>query len=193
MEKNKKEVMTKHAKSHHTHSREAPFKPKETVVIKKIEKTIKFKLIPLTKRDKKELISLLEDYTKMLKESLEIIMKHNIVSKRKAHEKCYKHLREKYPHLHNKFVQEAYKRALTMYNSYRQRLKKWRRGKLKHKPSPPELKAKNVLDLHIDTFRIAERGGYKLLRLSYSSGQYIWFLIMEYGWASKHLSSGLGS
>ena len=126
----------------------------------------------------------------MLAEATKIIVAEDIRGRKKAHDRIYPLFRERWPDIHNKFIQEAYKRALAMYNSYRQRLKKWRRGKLKHKPSPPKPKANNVLDLHIDTFRIIGRDGYRLLRLSYGGGRYIWFLIVEYGWASKHLSNG---
>ncbi len=40
----------------------------------------------------------------MVREALEIIVKSDARSKGKAHKLCYKLLREKYPHLHNKFA-----------------------------------------------------------------------------------------
>ena len=49
-------------------------------------------------------------------------MKNDVRSKKRAHELCYRLLRNKYPHLHNKLVQGAYKRALAMYRSYRKLL-----------------------------------------------------------------------
>jgi len=97
------------------------------MVVKIIEKTIKLKLIPLTRDDKNQLYSLLEEYTAMIREALDIIIRSDARSKKKAHELCYTYLRERHPHLHNKFAQEAYKRALAMYRSYRKLLSKWRR------------------------------------------------------------------
>ena len=97
------------------------------MTVKTIEKTIKLKLIPLTSSDKNQLISLLNDYTLMIKETLGTIIKNDVRSRKKTHELCYSFLRERYPHLHNKFVQEAYKRALVMYRSYRKLLNKWKR------------------------------------------------------------------
>ena len=63
----------------------------------------------------------------MLKEALDIIIKNDVHSRKKAHELCYDFLRERYLYLHNKFVQEAYKRALAMYRSYRKLSNKWKR------------------------------------------------------------------
>ncbi|HIQ13889.1 MAG TPA: hypothetical protein EYH44_05860, partial [Thermoprotei archaeon] len=80
-------------------------------MIKTIKKTVKLKLVPLTKKDKNSLLSLLNDYTLMIRESLHIIIENDIRSRKRAHELCYRLLRRKYPHLHNKYVQEAYKRA----------------------------------------------------------------------------------
>ncbi len=157
---------------------------------RRIEKTIVLKLKPLGKGDEKMFYTLLEAYNSMLMEATRIVVLEDIRSRKKAHKRIYPILRERWPEIHNKFAQEAYKRALAMYRSYRQRLKKYKAGKLKHKPSPPDPKAKNVLDIHIDTFRIIDRGEYKLLRLSYGGGRYIWFLMVEYEWANRHLADG---
>jgi hypothetical protein len=63
----------------------------------------------------------------MIREALDTIVINYARSRGKAHELCYRFLRERHPHLHNKFVQEAYKRALAMYRSYRKLLNRWRR------------------------------------------------------------------
>ncbi len=124
-----------------------------------MRKTIKLKLVPLTKNDKNKLLFLLNDYTSMIREALDMIMKNDVRSRKKAHELCYRVLREKYPHLHNKFAQEAYKRALAMNRSYRKLLNKWKRlPKKKRKrvspPSPPKIKDNKIIELHIDTYRL---------------------------------------
>ncbi|MEM4786771.1 MAG: hypothetical protein QXV28_02155, partial [Ignisphaera sp.] len=92
---------------------------------KTIQKTLKIKLVPLSKRDKVLVHSLLSDYTNILMDALNIVVKNNVRSRKKAHELCYRYLRERYPHLHNKYVEEAYKRALVVYRSYRKLLGKW--------------------------------------------------------------------
>ncbi|MEM4970903.1 MAG: hypothetical protein QXE01_06585 [Sulfolobales archaeon] len=101
-----------------------------------LRKTLKLKIIPLTKRDKLEAQTLLKDYRELVGEALNIIMTNDARSKKKAHDLCYRTLREKYPHLHNKFAEEAYKRALANYKGYRKQLRKWDKGELKSKPSP---------------------------------------------------------
>ena len=62
---------------------------------KTIEKTIKFKLIPLTRSVKSQLVSLLNDYTSMVKDALDVIIKNDVRSRKRAHELCYRVLREK--------------------------------------------------------------------------------------------------
>lgn len=159
---------------------------------KTIEKTIRFKLVPLTRRDRNQLISLLNDYTSMIKEALNIIIENNVRSVRRAHELCYHVLREKYPNLHNKFVQEAYKRALAMYRSYRKLLNKWRklpekkREKISH-PSLPNIEDNKVIELHIDTYRLERKHGFLVLRTSKGDNDYLKFLVMEYSYARKEL------
>jgi len=104
---------------------------------------LKLRIIPLTREDRKQLISLLRDYTSMVREALELIIRNDIRSVKKAHETCYKVLREKYTYLHNKFVEEAYKRALAMYRSYRKLLSRWGRTSKRRRgvsqPSPPKV------------------------------------------------------
>ncbi|MCD6487925.1 MAG: hypothetical protein J7K21_01705, partial [Desulfurococcales archaeon] len=134
-------------------------------MIKTIEKTIKYKLIPLTKNDGSQLLSLLNDYTAMIRGALEIIAGNDARSRKKAHKLCYRILRERYPHLHNKFVQEAYKRALAMYRSYRKLLNKWKRLPERKKksispPSLPTIESNRVIELHVDTYRLERRHGF---------------------------------
>ena len=62
---------------------------------KTIEKTIKLKLIPLTKNDRDQLHSLLEEYTIMIKEGMDIIIENDARSRKKAHDLCYAFLRKK--------------------------------------------------------------------------------------------------
>ena len=151
------------------------------MMIKTVEKTIKFKLIPLTKSDKVLLLNLLNDYTSMLREALDIVVKNDVRSKKKAHELCYAILRKKYSHLHNKFVQEAYKRALAMYRSYRKLLNKWKQlPKKKRKkispPSPPKIEG-NIEKKHDFLLLIMSKGNSIRLR----------FLVMEYDYARREL------
>jgi len=114
----------------------------------------------------------------MLREALGIIIENDVRSRKKAHEKCYRVLREKYPQLHNKFVQEAYKRALAIYRSYRKLLNKWKRlsekkrGKIKP-PSPPSVEENRVVELHIDTYKLERRHGFLTLAVSKGNGVYL--------------------
>ncbi|MEM4682823.1 MAG: hypothetical protein QXR37_05695, partial [Ignisphaera sp.] len=70
---------------------------------------MKIKLLPVSRRDKVLVHSLLSDYTKILRDALNIVVKNDVKSKKRAHELCYRYLRERYHHLHNKYVEEAYK------------------------------------------------------------------------------------
>jgi len=162
---------------------------------KTIEKTIKFKLIPLTRSDKGQLVSLLNDYTSMVKDALDVIIKNDVRSRKRAHELCYRILREKYPHLHNKFVQEAYKRALAVYRSYRKLLNKWKRlPKKKRKrispPSLPTIEGNRVVELHVDTCRLEKRHNFLVLIVSKGNGTYLRFLVMVYNYARKEIEGG---
>ena len=164
------------------------------MTIKTIEKTIKLKLIPLTSSDKNQLISLLNDYTLMIKETLGTIIKNDVRSRKKTHELCYSFLRERYPHLHNKFVQEAYKRALVMYRSYRKLLNKWKRLSEKKKkrvspPSPPTVEDNRVIELHVDTYKLERRHGFLVLTVSKGNSVYLKFLVMEYDNARREINS----
>ena len=162
------------------------------MVTKTIEKTLKFKLIPLTRNDKDQLLSLLEEYTSIVREALDVIIKNDVRSRKKAHELCYRFLRNKYPHLHNKFIQEAYKRALAMYRSYRKLLNKWKRLPEKKKkrispPSPPMIEGNRVIELHVDTYKLERKHGFLVLTVSKGNGVYLRFLVMEYGYAKREL------
>ena len=156
---------------------------------KTIQKTLKVKLVPVSKRDKVLVHSLLSDYTNILMDVLNIVVKNDVRSRKKAHELCYRYLRERYPHLHNKYVEEAYKRALSMYRSYRRLLGKWMKHKRGNPPSPPSVDANRVVDLHIDTFRIEEENSFKILRLSIGSGEYAKFIMLVYDHALRELSN----
>ncbi len=161
---------------------------------KNIEKTVKLKLIPLSKSDKSELHSLLNEYTSMIKEALDIIVRNDARSMKRAHELCYKLLREKHPHIHNKFVQEAYKRALAMYRSYRKLLSKWKRLPEKKRkrvshPSLPRIEDNRVVELHIDTYKLEREHEFLTLTISKGNGVYLKFLVMEYRHARKELES----
>ena len=130
----------------------------------------------------------------MMRETLEIVVNNDVRSRKKAHELCYRVLREKYPHLHNKFVQEAYKRALAMYRSYRKLLNKWkklseRKRKKISPPSPPSLEKNRVIELHIDTYRLKRRHGFLVLTISKGNGTYLRFLVMEYVYARRELNN----
>jgi len=157
---------------------------------KTIEKTIKLKLIPLSKSDKSQLISLLKEYTVMIREAIDIIIENDARSRKRAHELCYAFLREKHPHLHNKFAQEAYKRALAMYRSYRKLLSKWKRLPSKKRispPSKPRVEDNRVLELHIDTYKLKRKHGFLALTISRGNGLHLKFLAMEYEHARKEL------
>jgi len=107
----------------------------------------------------------------MIKEALDIIVRNDVHSKKRAHELCYAYLRGRHPHLHNKFAQEAYKRALAMYRSYRKLLNKWKRLSEEKRrrtlpPSPPRVEESRVVELHVDTFKLERKHGYLLLTIS---------------------------
>jgi len=132
----------------------------------------------LTRSDKSQLLSLLSDYTSMIRETLDTIIENDIRSRKKAHELCYGSLRNKYPHLHNKFVQEAYKRALGMYRSYRKLLNKWKRLPEKKRkrispPSPPKVDGNRIIELHIDTYKLERKHGFIALTISKGNGVYL--------------------
>ena len=119
-------------------------------------------------------------------------MENDVRSRRRAHGLCYRPLREKYPSFHNKFAQEAYKRTLSIYRSYRKLLSKWRRlpEKLKKttsSPSPPSVEENRVIDLHIDTFRLKREHGFLVLTISKGNGRYLRFIVREYKYAIKEL------
>jgi len=146
----------------------------------------------LTRSDKSQLLSLLSDYTSMIRETLDTIIENDIRSRKKAHELCYGSLRNKYPHLHNKFVQEAYKRALGMYRSYRKLLNKWKRLPEKKRkrispPSPPKVDGNRIIELHIDTYKLERKHGFIALTISKGNGVYLKLLVMEYEYASREL------
>ncbi len=150
---------------------------------------MKIKLVPVSRRDKVLAHRLLSDYTTLLRDALNIVVENDVRSRKKAHELCYRYLRERYPHLHNKYVEEAYKRALSMYRSYRRLLRKWMKHKRGNPPSPPSVDVNRVVDLHIDTFRIEEEDGFKILRLSIG-GEYARFIMLVYDHALRELSNG---
>ncbi|MCD6510614.1 MAG: transposase [Thermoprotei archaeon] len=146
----------------------------------------------MTRSDKSQLLSLLSDYTSMIRETLDTIIENDIRSRKKAHELCYGSLRNKYPHLHNKFVQEAYKRALGMYRSYRKLLNKWKRLPEKKRkrispPSPPKVDGNRIIELHIDTYKLERKHGFIALTISKGNGVYLKFFVMEYEYASREL------
>ncbi len=146
----------------------------------------------MTKSDKNQLLSLLNDYTSMIREALDIIIENDVRSRKKVHELCYRFLRGKYPHLHNKLVQEAYKRALAMYRSYRKLLNKWKRLPEKKRkeispPSPPKVEENKVVELHINTFKLERKHRFLTLVVSKGSGTYLRFLVMEYEYARREL------
>ncbi|MEM0050090.1 MAG: transposase [Candidatus Bathyarchaeia archaeon] len=149
---------------------------------------MKIKLAPLSKRDKVLVHRLLSDYTNLLRDALNIVVENDVRSRKKAHELCYRYLRERYPHLHNKYVEEVYKRALSVYRSYRKILGKWMKHKRGNPPSPPSIETNRVVDLHIDTFRIEEENGFKILRLSIGGGEYARFIMLVYDHALRELS-----
>ena len=160
--------------------------------IKTIEKTIKLKLVPLTKSDGRHLCSLLEDYSSIIREALDIIVRNDVRSRRRAHELCYGFLREKYPHLHNKFVQEAYKRALAAYRSYRKLLNKWKKlpeGKRRivKPPSLPKVENNKVVELHVDTYKLTRESGALVLIVSKGADVYLKLSVMEYEHARREL------
>jgi len=128
----------------------------------------------------------------MTKEALNIIIENDVRSRKKAHELCYRFLRERYPYLHNKFVQEAYKRALAMYRSYRKLLNKWKRLPEKKKkrispPSLPRIEDNRVIELHIDTYKLKRKYGLLVSTISKGNGVYLRFLMMEYNYARREL------
>ncbi len=146
----------------------------------------------MTKNDRNQLFSLLNDYTAMIKKALSIIIENDVRSRKKAHELCYRLLREKYPYLHNKFAQEAYKRALAMYRSYRKLLNKWKKLPEKKRkkissPSPPSIEDNKVIELHIDTYKLERRYGFLTLPISKGNGVYMRFLVIEYEYARREL------
>ena len=130
----------------------------------------------------------------MIREALDIIVRSDARSKKKAHELCYRLLREKCPHLHNKFAQEAYKRALAMYRSYRKLLNKWKKlpeekRKKVSPPSLPRVEDNRVVELHVDTYKLEREHGFLTLTISRGSGVYLKFLVVEHEHARRELEN----
>ena len=128
----------------------------------------------------------------MIRDALGIIIRNDVRSRKKAHELCYSILRERHPNLHNKFAQEAYKRALAMYRSYRKLLNKWKRlpdGKKRRvfPPSPPSVEENRVVELHVDTYKLERKHGFLMLTVSRGSSVYLKFLVLEYERARREL------
>jgi len=154
-----------------------------------MKKTLKVKLIPLTKTDLKKLQKLKETYTAILKEALEMIIENDVRTRKQAHDLCYNVLRQKYPKLHNKFVQEAYKRALSMYKSYLKLRKRYKRGLLKSEPSLPKVNENGVIDLHIDTFKLISVNKTLVLSITIGKAEYARFIVLEYDYFTRHLKN----
>jgi putative transposase len=154
-----------------------------------MQKTLKVKLMPLTKTDLKKLQKLKETYTTILKEALGIVIGNDVRTRKQAHDLCYDVLRQKYPKLHNKFVQEAYKRALSMYKSYLKLRKRYERGLLKSGPSLPKVNGNDVIDLHIDTFRLIRVNETLVLSVTIGKAEYARFIVLEYDYFTKHLEN----
>ena len=55
-------------------------------VTKTIQKTLKIKLVPVSKRDKVLVHCLLSDYTNLLTDALNIVVENDVRSKREANE-----------------------------------------------------------------------------------------------------------
>ncbi|MEM0025683.1 MAG: transposase, partial [Zestosphaera sp.] len=72
----------------------------------------------------------------------------------------------------------------------RRLLRKWMKHKRGNPPSPPSVDVNRVVDLHIDTFRIEEENGFKILRLSIGGGEYARFIMLVYDHALRELSNG---
>jgi len=125
----------------------------------------------------------------MTREALDIIIRNDVRSKKNAHEVCYRMLREKYPYLHNKFVEEAYKRALAMYRSYRKLLNKWKKISKKRKdilpPTLPKIEKNRIVELHVDIYKLEKKQGLLVLKISKGNNIYMEFLIMEYEYAKR--------
>ncbi|MEM1938363.1 MAG: hypothetical protein QXI24_00965 [Acidilobaceae archaeon] len=56
-------------------------------------------------------------------------------------------------------------------------------------PSLSSLEANRVVELHIDTFRVEDRDGFKILRLSVGSGEYARFIMLVYTHALREFSN----
>jgi len=130
----------------------------------------------------------------MIREALDSIIRNDVRSRKKAHELCYSILRERHPHLHNKFAQEAYKRALAMYRAYRKLLNKWKRlpeEKRKRVPPPslPRVEENRVIELHVDTYKLERKHGFLVLTISRGSGEHLKLLVMEYEYAQRELEN----
>ena len=130
----------------------------------------------------------------MIREALDSIIRNDVRSRKKAHELCYSILRERHPHLHNKFAQEAYKRALAMYRAYRKLLNKWKRlpeEKRKRVPPPslPRVEENRVIELHVDTYKLERKHGFLVLTISRGRGEHLKLFVMEYEYAQRELEN----
>ena len=154
-----------------------------------MQKTLKVKLMPLTKTDLEKLQKLKETYTTILKEALEIVIGNDVRTRKQAHDLCYDVLRRKYPKLNNKFVQEAYKRALSTYKSYLKLRKRYERGLLKFEPSLPKVNKNDVIDLHVETFKLIRVNETLVLSVTIGKDEYARFIVLEYDYFTRHLES----
>ena len=81
-----------------------------------------------------------------------------------------------------------------MYRSYRKLLNKWKRLPEKKKkmispPSPPTIEGNRIIELHVDTYKLERRYGFLVLTVSKGNGIYLRFLVMEYDYARREISS----
>ncbi|HWQ17285.1 MAG TPA: transposase [Sulfolobales archaeon] len=153
-----------------------------------ITKTLKFKLTPLSRLDRGRAFKLLRIYNAIVSKAQAIVNANDVKSLKRAHKLCYEPLRREFQDLHNKYVQEAYKRALQNYKSYIKKLKEWRKDPSKRKPSPPNPKKNNIIDLHIDVFKITDLDGFRKLRIALGENEYMEFLVIGYEYAEKELN-----
>ncbi|QOJ78907.1 IS200/IS605 family element transposase accessory protein TnpB [Infirmifilum lucidum] len=157
-----------------------------------LERTIKLKLVPLDTESRRLLHDLLKKYAELLAEAQRLVVELDIRSVKRAHEALYKLLREMHRELHNKYAEEAYRRALANYRSYLKLKRKWEKRLRRlgfEEPRPPSAEGNKVIDLHISAFRLSP----PLLEVSYGGGKTMKFLAMPNPLLAKYAGWRIGN
>ena len=134
-------------------------------------RTLKFKVLNLTRRKREILDELFSAYREMVEKCLDYAVKNNVTSRTKLHKALYRRLREEYKKYPSHYIYTAITISLSIFKSFR-KLK--RRGKAKREvPTVNKNLSIHLDDYHLFKFlgncvRLNTHRGYLFLRLEVS-------------------------